>query len=229
MIPAQSIVEFGKKIILYRRRIVQSSFYYLCMIRTREQLKHHILSSICDNGKERITANRLCDILIDIVDNMYTKEDIINIINEKSDKEQIINIKEKENIDNKVTTISEDSTDDQYPSARAVYDYVKLLQDSKDVEDAIKYYAAEGYIRRDVAVGELTPICKSKSGKFSEEIIFSIGIGHDNAEIGDNRKKNSFFITDSGKIFALNHNIVGGKTYLDIFDQAGADQYIRLA
>jgi len=68
----------------------------------------------------------------------------------------------KEDADNKTTVIDSSSTDQQYPSARAVYQQVKALQDVvADIETI-----AEGYVR---VAGSSSPALSFKSYKYHEQ------------------------------------------------------------
>ena len=71
--------------------------------------------------------------------NYYNKTEVDNKIEQAVFDPSSISLDGKEDVTNKITSITASSTDTQYPSAKAVYDYIEELENIIGDVDSVLY------------------------------------------------------------------------------------------
>lgn len=100
---------------------------------------------------------------------MYMLEEMIEQKFSGVDSDIVVLKMDKENLSNKVSLISKDSTHDQYPSAKAVADYFKYMQDSgsNDIYIDDNVYILDKYVPFDEINDYICNISKNEDGSWS--------------------------------------------------------------
>ena len=100
---------------------------------------------------------------------MYMLEEMIGQKFSGVDSDIVVLKMDKENLSNKVSLISNDSTHDQYPSAKAVADYFKYMQDSgsNDIYIDDNVYILDKYVPFDELSDHPCFIWKNEDGSWS--------------------------------------------------------------
>ena len=116
-------------------------------------------------------------------DEVYKKTDIDTKLNEKADKsttytktEADAKLDDKENISNKTASISKSCTDEQYPTAKAVYQKLSKVYTKAEVNGLYGLKLAVGYNSNDVPV-KIAGNSTISAGNFASDEIVKIYVG----------------------------------------------------
>ena len=116
-------------------------------------------------------------------DEVYKKTDIDTKLNEKADKsttytktEADAKLDDKENISNKTASINKSCTDEQYPTAKAVYQKLSKVYTKAEVNGLYGLELAVGYNSNDVPV-KIAGNSTISAGKFASDEIVKIYVG----------------------------------------------------